>query len=66
MYIDSKKVKMKKIYCIKCRKYRKIENSKVYIFDKTLILSIICSKCDINDENIFKEVESIEILKIFD
>ena len=31
---------MKKIYCIKCNKYRKFENLKPsYIFDKTLVLS---------------------------
>ena len=30
---------------------------------KTLILSIICSKCKSEDEKIFKEEESIEILE---
>ena len=29
-----------------------------------LVLSIICDKCGSNDEKIFKEEESIEILKI--
>ena len=33
---------------------------------KTLVLSIICSKCKNGDEKIFKEGESIEILKIFE
>ena len=37
-----------------------------YIFDKTLVLSIIGSKCDNNNERIFKEEESIEILKVLD
>ena len=32
-----------------------------YIFEKTLVLSIICSKCENKDEKIFKEEESIEI-----
>ena len=31
---------------------------------KTLVLSIICSKCKNEDEKIFKEEEPIEILKI--
>ena len=35
-----------------------------YILEKTIALSIICSKCEIEDEKIFKEEESIEILKI--
>ena len=33
---------------------------------KTLVLSIICSKYKNEDEKIFKEEESIEILKILD
>ena len=38
-----------------------------YIFDKTLILSIICSNyCDNNENRIFKEEESFDILKTFD
>ena len=36
----------------------------MYIFEKTLDFSIICSKYRIKDEKIFKEEESIEILKI--
>ena len=35
-----------------------------YILEKAIALSIICSKCEIEDEKIFKEEESIEILKI--
>ena len=31
-----------------------------------LVLSIICSQCGSKDGKIFKEVESIEILKILD
>ena len=31
---------------------------------KTLTLSVICSKCKSEDEKMFKEEESIEILKI--
>ena len=55
----------KKIYCIKWDKYRKFKNPKIsHIFDKKLVLSIIYNKCNSNDEKIFKEEESIEILKI--
>ena len=28
-----------------------------YIFEKTLVLSIICSKCENEDEKVFKEEE---------
>ena len=56
---------MKKLYCIICGKYRKFEKPKIsYLLEKTLVLSIICSKCKNEDEKIFKEEESIEILKI--
>ena len=56
---------MKKLCCVTCSKYRKFEKSKVSCFlEKTLVLSIICSKCKNKDENIFKEEDSIAILKI--
>ena len=36
---------MKKLYCIICGKYIKFEKSKIsYLLEKTLVLSIICSK----------------------
>ena len=35
-----------------------------YLLEKTLVLSIICSKYKKEDEKIFKEEESIQILKI--
>ena len=35
-----------------------------YLLEKTLVLSIICSKCKNEDEKLFKEEESIDILKI--
>ena len=57
--------KMKKLYCVICSKYRKFKNPKIsYILEKTLVISIICSKCKNEDEKIFQEEESIEILKI--
>lgn len=37
---------------------------KIMIFEKTLILSITCSKSENDDEKIFKEEEPIEILKV--
>ena len=50
----------KKIYSVECNKYIKFINGKIsYIFDKTIICSIICSKF----RRIFQEKESIEILK---
>ena len=33
---------------------------------KSLVLSIICSKCENKNEKIFKEEKSIKILKILD
>ena len=45
---------MKKIYCFKCYKYRQFKNPKMsYIFNETLVLSIICDKCGSNNDAIF-------------
>ena len=56
---------MKKLYCVICNKYRKFEKRKIlYLLEKILVLSIICSKCKSEDEKIFKQEESIEILKV--
>ena len=45
-----------------------IENLKILKYHtfskKTLVFSIICSKCENEDEKILSEEESIEILKI--
>ena len=58
---------MNKIYCFIFGKYRKFEKPKMsHILEKTLVLSIICSKCKNEDEKLFKEDESIEILKTLD
>ena len=47
---------LKKLYCVICGKYRTFEKPKTpYIFEKTLTLSIIRSKCKNEDEKIFKE-----------
>ena len=51
---------MKKLYCVICSKYRKFEKPKIsYLLEKTLVLSF-----KNEDGNLFKEEESIEILKI--
>ena len=56
---------MKKLSCIFCGKYRRCKNSKMsYILGKTLVLSIIYSKCGNEDEKIFKEEGSIQILEL--
>ena len=53
------------MYCNVCNKYGKSKKSKIsYIFQKTLILSIVYSKCGLEYKKIFKEEESIEVLKI--
>ena len=56
---------MKKLYCVICGKYRKFEEPKIsFLLEKTSVLSISCSKCKNVDEELFKEEESIETLKI--
>ena len=56
---------MKTIYCIICCKYYKFKKPKIsHIFKNTLILSIVCSKCENKDEKIYKEQDSIETLEI--
>ena len=36
---------MKKLYCVICGKHRKIQKPKLsYLLEKTLVLSVICSK----------------------
>ena len=45
--------------------YEKFGKHKIsYLLEKTLVLSIICSKYKNKDEKLFKEEESIEISKI--
>ena len=56
---------MKKLYCVICGKCIKFENPNMsYILEKTLVFFIICINCNNEDEKLFKEEESIEILKI--
>ena len=57
---------IKKIDYVICGKYRKFKKPKIsYIFEKTLVLSIICSTWKNEDEKIFQEKKSIEVLKIY-
>ena len=57
---------MEKVYCCYlCYLNRKFEKPKIsYLLEKALVLSIICSKCKIEEEKIFKEEESTEISEI--
>ena len=56
---------MKKVYCVICLKYRKFEKPKISFFlQKALVISIICSQCKNEDEKLFEEEDSFEILKI--
>ena len=57
---------MKKLYDVICSNYRKIEKTKTsYLLGKRSVLSIICSRCKNEDQKLFKEEASIEILKNF-
>ena len=56
---------MEQLYCVICGKYRKFEKPKIsHLLQKKLVLSVICSKCNNEDEKLFKQEESIEIFKI--
>ena len=56
---------MKNLCCVISGKYRKFEKPKISCFlEKILLLSIICSKCKNKEEKLFKEEDSIEVLKI--
>ena len=54
---------MKKIHCVQCKKYRKHKNLEIYCFCKTLVVSVICGKCGSKHKRIYREEESIEILR---
>ena len=42
---------MKTLYCVICGKYKKFEKPKIsYLLEKTLVISIIYSKCKNKDE----------------
>ena len=52
-------------YIVICGKFRKSEKPRIsYLLEKTLVLSIICSRCVQEDEKLFKEEDSTVLLKI--
>ena len=54
---------MKKLYRVICSEYRKFKKPKIsYLLEKAVI-SVTCSKCNIEDEIFFKEKER-KFLKI--
>ena len=55
---------MKKLYCVICGKYTKLEKPKIYLLEKTLVFSIICSKWNNGDEKLLKEEELIEKINV--
>ena len=56
---------MKELYWVMCGKYRKFGKPSIsHFLGKTLVISIICSKCKSEDEKVFTEKESNKILKI--
>ena len=55
---------MRKIYSTDCKKCKEFKKPKIYICDKTLLLSSTCNKYGSEDEKIFKEEELVEMLKI--
>ena len=56
---------MKKCIALFVVSIENLENLKYHTsFEKTLVFSIICSKCKNEDERFFKDEESIEILKV--
>ena len=60
---------IKKLDCVICSKYRKIEKPKMSFLikkKKKIVPSIFCSKYKNEEQKIFREEESIEILKILD
>ena len=59
---------IKKLDCVICSKYRKTEKPKMsyLIKKKKIVPSIFCSKYKNEEQKIFREEESIEILKILD
>ena len=47
---------MKKLYCVICGKYGEFEKPEISnLLQKTLVLSIICKKCKIEDKKLLKE-----------
>ena len=55
------------MFCVVSGENRKCKNNNILsIFEKTLLLSVIYSKCGSKNEKTFTGEQSIEILKIVD
>ena len=54
---------MKKVFCVVCSMYRKFKNREIYIFIKKHYFFLLIAY-ENDNEKIFKEKESIEILKL--
>ena len=55
-WIYFKNVRMRKIHCSKCKKYKKNKKPEIsYIHDETLLLSSICKKCGSEDEKYLRK-----------
>ena len=52
---NDKRIKVKKLYCVICCKYRKFEKP-IIPLRKTLVLSIICSKCENEDKKLIQNI----------
>ena len=63
MWIDFRRLGWEKSIVLSAKSVKKLKSLKHHIFVIKL-LSSICNKCESEDEKIFKEEESIEILKI--
>ena len=46
---------MKNYIAVICGNYRKFEKSKIYFLEKLLVVSIVCSKCENEDEKYLKK-----------
>ena len=52
---------MKKLYCVICRKCRKFEKPKIsYLLEKTLVVSIICNKCEMKMKKYLKKKNQLK------
>ena len=52
---------MEQLSCLICDKYRKFEKPNIsYLLEKTLVLSIICSKRKSKDEKYLKEKNQLK------
>ena len=52
---------MKRIHCSNPCKYRKLKKPKMsYIYEKTLVISIICDKCGSKHKKKIKKEESLK------